>query len=249
MSFVYIESSFQHWVSFSFHPYIYIHILLLNHWATSSTYFLSFLNFSSHYYLQKKQKQKQKLFLLPISTHLRAITLYPAFPFSFCLFTSPHYLLLYRYTSFIIFTFFIIWLFFFPFYLYTSTVTLPPTILFPLYLPHCSLLHHYNSFIIFPFFITWLFFFPFYLYKPTVTLPQTFSFPLCLFTSLTTLYLIVTFSLSFSLLYNLTLFLPILFVHTYGYSFSNLFLPSLPLYLPHYSLFHRYTSFVIFSFL
>ena len=182
--------------------YIYIHILLLNNWATSSTYFLYLLFFSKLFFSLLSTK-KQKPFLLPISTHLRTVTLHPDFPFSFCLFTSPYYSLLHCYTSFIIFTFFIIWLFFFPFYLYTSTITLPPTILFPLYL----------------------------------------------FTSPTTLYFIITIPSSFSLFYNLTLLLLILFVHTYGYTSSNFFLPSLPLYLPHYSLPHRYTSFIIFSFL
>ena len=32
----------------------------------------------------------------------------------------------------------------------------------------------------------------------------------------------------------------------YDYTFSNLFLPSLSLYLPHYSVLHHYTSFIIF---
>ena len=32
----------------------------------------------------------------------------------------------------------------------------------------------------------------------------------------------------------------------YGYTFSNISLPSLSLYLPHYSLLHHYTSFIIF---
>ena len=64
LSIVYIESSFQHWVSFSFHPfiyiYIYIYILLLNHWATSSIYFLSFLFFFKIFFslLSKKTKTK-----------------------------------------------------------------------------------------------------------------------------------------------------------------------------------------------
>ena len=37
-----------------------------------------------------------------------------------------------------------------------------------------------------------------------------------------------------------------LLVHTYSYTSSNLFLPSLLFYFPHYSLIHRYTSFIIF---
>ena len=41
----------------------------------------------------------------------------------------------------------------------------------------------------------------------------------------------------------------LLLVHTYGYTSFNLSLPSLPLYLPHYSLFYHYTSFILFSFL
>ena len=109
-----------------------------------------------------------------------------------------------------------------------------------------SLLHFLHHFL---FFITWLFFFPFYLYTSTVTLPPTILFPLYLFTSPTTLYFTVTIPSSFSLFYNLTLLLLILFVHTYGYTSSNFSLPSLPLYLPHYSLPHHYTSFIIFSFL
>ena len=54
----------------------------------------------------------------------------------------------------------------------------------------------------------------------------------CLFISLTTLYFTVTLPSSFSLFYNLTLLLRILFVHTYDYTSSNLSLPSLPLPLP-----------------
>ena len=37
-----------------------------------------------------------------------------------------------------------------------------------------------------------------------------------------------------------------LLVHTYSYTSSNLFLPSLLFYFPHYFLIHRYTSFIIF---
>ena len=85
---------------------------------------------------------------------------------------------------------------------------------------------------------------------------QSFS---SLFASLlppTTRYFTITLPSSFSLfllfiftIYNLTLLLPILFVHIYGYTSSNLFLPSLSLYLPHYSLLHRYNSFILFPFL
>ena len=53
----------------------------------------------------------------------------------------------------------------------------------------------------------------------------------------------------FHFFYNLTLLPPILFVHIYGYTPSNHSLPSLPLYLPHYSLLQRYNSFIIFPFL
>ena len=133
LSIVYIESSFQHWVSFSFHPYIYIYIFCYSiiepHHLFIFYLFFSFLKFSSHYSLQKT-KTKQKYLLLPISTHLWLHFLRP-FPSLFAslplalLATSPlHFLHLFH--------FFIIWLFFFPLYLYTSTVTLPPTFPFPL---------------------------------------------------------------------------------------------------------------------
>ena len=46
---------------------------------------------------------------------------------------------------------------------------------------------------------------------------------------------------------NKNLFFSLL-IHTYNYIFSNISLPSLPLYLLHYSLLHRYTFFIIFSF-
>ena len=128
------------------------HILLLNHWATSSTYFyLFFFFFKLFFLLLSTEKQKQNLFL-SLLVHI------------------------YNYTS--------------------SSLSLPS---FLFYLP--------TSYF-------------------TVTLPS-----------------------SFSLFYNLTLLLPILFVHIYGGISSNLSLPSLPLYLPHYSSLHRYTSFIIFSFL
>ena len=126
-------------------------------------------------------------------------------------------------------------------------VTLPPTFLFPLYFFTSPTTLYFTITIpsSFALFITWLFFFSFYLYTPTFTLPQTFPFPLYLFTSSTTLYFIVKLPSSFSLFYNLTLLLPILFVHIYGYTSSNLSFPSLPLYLPHYSLLHHNTSFIL----
>ena len=77
----------------------------------------------------------------------------------------------------------------------------------------------------------------------TVALPPTFPFPLCLFTSPTTLYFAVTLPYIF---HYLTLLLPIFLVHVYSYTSLNFSLPSLSLYLPHYSLLRRYTHFIIF---
>ena len=57
------------------------------------------------------------------------------------------------------------------------------------------------------------------------------------------------FKIFFSLLSiknkNQNLFFSLL-VHTYGYTSSNLSLPSLLFYFPHYPLIHRYISFIIF---
>ena len=83
LSIVYIESSFQHWVSFSFHAHTHTH--------THDTFCYSII---------------VSLSLSLLSTSL--------------LHFLHHFL------------FFITWLFFFPFYLYTPMITLPPTFPFPL---------------------------------------------------------------------------------------------------------------------
>ena len=174
MFIVYIESSFQHWVSFSFHHIPYTHtqyILLLNHWVTSSTYFfISSFIFQTFLLTTIYKKQKQKPLLLLISPHLRLHFLQPFH--SLCLFTSPTTL---YFTVTLPSSFFIVWLFFFPFYLYTFMVTLSPTFLFPLYLFTSPTTFYFTitlpSLFSFLFFITWLLFFPFYLYKFNIISP------------------------------------------------------------------------------
>ena len=170
MFIVYIESSFQHWVSFFFHHIPYTHtqyILLLNHWATSFTYFLSLLFFFKLFFsLLSTTKQKQKL-LLPTT-----VTPSPTFSFHLCLFTSPTTL---YFTITLPSSFLITWLFFISFCLYTFMVTLSPTFLFPRYLFTSPTSLYFivtlpSSFSIL-FFITWLFFFSFYLYKFNIISP------------------------------------------------------------------------------
>ena len=80
------------------------HILLLNHWATSSIYFyLFFFFFKLFFLLLFSKKQKRKPLLLLVSPHLQLhfLQLFP----SFFAFLPPFYSLFHRYTSFIIFTF------------------------------------------------------------------------------------------------------------------------------------------------
>ena len=86
-----------HFLSILIHIYIHTHtqyILLLNqdnHWATSSTYFLSLLFFFKLFFSllsTTKQKQKQKPLLLPISPYLQLHFLQP-FPSLFTFLLPP----------------------------------------------------------------------------------------------------------------------------------------------------------------
>ena len=166
MFIVYIESSFQHWVSFSFHPipyicmcvYIYIYVCIHTHTHTQNTFcysiiephhpliFLSLILFFKLFFsLLSTKKQKQKPLLLPISPHL---WLHFLQPFLFlCLFTSPTIL---YFTVTLPSLFFITWLFFFPFYLYKFNIISPIQSIF---LPHknyeysLSLLMNFCSFL------------------------------------------------------------------------------------------------------
>ena len=161
MFIVYIESSFQHWVLFSLHPIPQIHThntfcysIIEPHHPLIFYLFFYFSNFSSHYYLQKNKNKNFFFSLLRLHFLQTFLSIFVSLP--------------------------------------------PPTSLYFITLPSS-------------FFITWLFFIPFCLYTFMVTLPPTFLFPHCLFTSLL-FTLLLHFIIFYSLFYNLTLLLPILFV-------------------------------------
>ena len=153
------------YMSFSFHPFTHTHThththntfcysIIEPHYLLIFYFLFSFLNFTSHYSLQKKQKQKP--LLLPISTHVRLHFLQP-FPslFTYLLPPTTHYFTVTLPLSFSLINFFIynltllLPILFVYIYGYTSSNLSLPSLL--LYLPHYSLLHHYNSFILFPF--------------------------------------------------------------------------------------------------